>query len=51
VTGKVVEVAPAGTETEDGTETAAAFDDESATTAPPDGAAELSVTVPVAALP
>ena len=47
VTVKVTEVAPCGTVTEAGTLPAEVFELESDTTAPPEGAAAVSVTVPV----
>ncbi len=50
VTGKVAEVAPAATVTEAGTE-ALVLLEESVTDAPPEGAAEERVTVPVAEVP
>jgi hypothetical protein len=46
-TVNVTEVAPSGTVTEAGTLTAEVFELESDTTAPPEGAAAVSVTVPV----
>jgi hypothetical protein len=47
VTVKVTEVAPEGTVTLAGTVAAAVFELESDTTAPPAGAAEVRLTVPV----
>ena len=46
-TVNVTEVAPCGTVTEAGTLPAEVFELESDTTAPPEGAAAVSVTVPV----
>jgi hypothetical protein len=51
LTLKVALVLPAGTETLDGTVATDVFLLESVTSAPPDGALELSVTVPVELLP
>jgi len=48
VIGKVCEVAPEGTVTLEGTDATVEMEDESATTNPVEGAAPLSVTVPVA---
>jgi hypothetical protein len=47
VTEKVAEVVPAGIRTLAGTFASAVFDEVSATVTPPEGAAEVSVTVPV----
>ena len=47
VTVNVTEVAPCGTVTEAGTLAAEVFELESDTTAPPEGAASVRVTVPV----
>jgi len=51
VTGNVVELAPCATVTDVGTLAAPEFELESVTTAPPEGAAAVSVTVPVADWP
>ena len=51
MTVNVAEVAPADTVTLAGTLAADEFELESETTAPPDGAAEVRVTVPVTELP
>jgi hypothetical protein len=51
VTGNVVELAPCATVTDVGTLAAPEFELESVTTAPPEGAAAVRVTVPVADWP